>query len=63
MQFALTHTHTQIKKNQQKIEMILESKKIPFQKLDIAADETLKTKMREIAGDPKALPPQLANGD
>ena len=58
-----THTHTQIKKNQQKIEMILESKKIPFNKLDMAADETLKAKMREIAGDPKALPPQLANGD
>ena len=59
-----THTHTQkIKKNQQKIEMILDAKKIPYNKLDIAADEGLKDKMRKIAGDPKALPPQLCNGD
>lgn len=43
--------------------MTLEGKKIPYKKLDIAADESLKTKMREIAGNPKALPPQLANGD
>ena len=59
---SLSHTH-QIKKNQQRIEMTLEGKKIPYKKLDIAADESLKTKMREIAGNPKALPPQLANGD
>ena len=43
--------------------MVLDSKQIPYKKLDIAADESLKTKMREIAGDPKALPPQLCNGD
>lgn len=43
--------------------MILDSKKISYRKLDIAADEKLKEKMREIIGDPKALPPQLCNGD
>lgn len=42
--------------------MILDAKKIAYNKLDISADETLKKDMREIAGDPKALPPQLANG-
>ena len=42
--------------------MILDAKKIAYNKLDISADETLKKNMREIVGDPKALPPQLANG-
>ena len=43
--------------------MILEAKKIPFELIDVAADESAKKRMREIAGDPKALPPQLTNGD
>lgn len=58
-----THTSFQIKKNQQKIEMILDSKKIAYDKLDVAADEGLKKKMREISKNPTALPPQLCNGD
>lgn len=43
--------------------MILDSKKIPYEKLDIAASTACKDKMREISGDPKALPPQISNGD
>ena len=43
--------------------MVLDSKKIPYRKLDIAADELLKKKMRDIIGDPRALPPQLCNGN
>ena len=43
--------------------MILEAKKIEFEKLDIAASEDLKKKMRDLIGDPKALPPQLFNDD
>ena len=43
--------------------MILDSKKIPYTKLDVAADETLKAKMREVSGNPTALPPQLCNGE
>jgi hypothetical protein len=43
--------------------MILESKKIPFTKVDVAADSEAKQKMRSIIGDDKALPPQLINGD
>ena len=43
--------------------MVLDSKGIKYNKLDIAADADLKAKMREIAGDPKALPPQLCNGE
>lgn len=53
----------QMKKQQQKIEMVLDSKKIEYEKVDIAADEGAKAKMREIAKNPSALPPQLCNGD
>ena len=52
-----------MKKKQQKMEMILDSKKIQYNKLDIAADEELKIKMRRIMGDPKGLPPQLCKGE
>ena len=43
--------------------MILDGKKIAYKKIDVAADEDAKKKMRELSGDPKALPPQLFNGD
>ena len=43
--------------------MILDGKKISYSKVDVSADEAGKAKMRELAGDSKALPPQLANGD
>ena len=43
--------------------MILSGKKIPFVIIDIAADASAKDKMRSIIGDPKALPPQIFNGD
>ena len=51
-----------MKKQQQKIEMILDGKKIEYDKIDISASEKLKNEMREIMGDPKGLPPQLAIG-
>ena len=60
---AVCFLFTQIKKQQQKIEMILDSKKIPYEKVDISADEAAKTKMRAIVGNPSAVPPQLCNGD
>lgn len=43
--------------------MVLDSKKIQYEKIDIAADEDAKQKMRDGMGDPKGLPPQLFNGD
>nr|XP_002123222.1 SH3 domain-binding glutamic acid-rich-like protein 3 [Ciona intestinalis] len=61
--YSSVSSSMEIKKNQQKIEMILSSKKIDFKKLDIAMDEDAKKQMREIVGNPKALPPQLCNGD
>lgn len=43
--------------------MILDSKKIPYTPVDICQDSKDKDLMRKIAGDPKALPPQICNGD
>lgn len=43
--------------------MILDSKKIPYEKLDVAASEEHKERMRQLSGNPKALPPQLFNDD
>ena len=43
--------------------MILESKKIPFERYDISANSDFKDRMRKLANNPTALAPQLANGD
>ena len=61
--YSSVSSNLEIKKHQQKIEMVLDSKKIPYNKLDISADESLKAKMREISGNPQAVPPQLCNGN
>lgn len=57
-----------IKKKQQKVEMILESKfkqggPVTLEYVDVAASEADKKKMRDLSGNPKALPPQFFNGD
>ena len=51
-----------IKKEQQRIEMVLSGKKIEFEKVDISLVEGAKEKMREICGE-GTLPPQLCKGD
>lgn len=33
------------------------------QYIDVAADEDAKKKMRDLIGDPSAVPPQIFNGD
>jgi len=43
--------------------MILDSKKIDYDKVDIAGNEAAKQKMREVMGDPTGLPPQLIKGN
>ena len=43
--------------------MILSSKKIEYEEMDIASSEDTKEKMREIAGNPKQLPPVICNDD
>lgn len=52
-----------IKKEQEKIFMILNSKRIDFEAVDITQNEEAKLSMRRIADDSKALPPQICNGD
>ncbi|XP_071772293.1 SH3 domain-binding glutamic acid-rich-like protein 3 [Centroberyx gerrardi] len=53
----------EMKKHQQKIFLILDSKKIPYKAVDIAQSGEDKEEMRRKAGNPKALPPQICNGD
>lgn len=60
--FSSVSSNLEMKKQQQKIEMILDGKKIDYEKIDISTSEKLKNEMREIMGDPKGLPPQLAKG-
>ena len=43
--------------------MILDSKKIDYDSVDIAGNEEGKKKMRDIMGDPRGLPPRLTKGD
>jgi len=56
-------SNLETKKNQQKIKMVLDGKKIPYRLIDISSNEEGKQVMRELAGNPKCLPPQIANGD
>ena len=53
----------QLKKKQQKIMDILSSKGFDFDKFDIASDPDKKAEMRKLAGNERALPPQLAVGE
>ena len=56
-------SNMEIKKQQQKIHMVLTGKKIAYQNVDISSSTKAKNKMRELAGAPEALPPQISNGD
>ncbi|XP_041814943.1 SH3 domain-binding glutamic acid-rich-like protein 3 [Chelmon rostratus] len=53
----------ELKKHQQLIMSILDSKSIPYDLVDIAQNSDDKDLMRKIAGNPTALPPQICNGD
>ena len=61
--YSSVSSNIEIKKNQDRIQNVLDGKKIAYKKIDIAASEPDKAKMRKIVGDEKALAPQLANGD
>lgn len=43
--------------------MILDSKSICYEAVDVTQDEEAKLAMRRIANDSKALPPQICKGD
>ena len=55
-------SNMELKKQQQKIKMVLDGKKIDYEEADIATFPDLKTKMRELAGE-GSMPPQIAKGD
>ncbi|XP_035766375.1 SH3 domain-binding glutamic acid-rich-like protein 3 [Neolamprologus brichardi] len=61
--FTSVSGSTQIKKNQERVFSILNAKKILFQSVDISQSSDDKDLMRQGAGDPTALPPQIFNGD
>merc|ERR1711872_97203 len=60
MFYNSTSGSQETKKAQKKIEDVLSSKSIPFERRDISQDGDLKDFMRESAG-PDALPPQIFN--
>lgn len=43
--------------------MILDSKKIDYDRVDIAGNDDAKQKMRELMGNQTGLPPRLTKGD
>jgi len=61
--FTSISSSMEIKKKQQKILDILVSKKFDFDKFDIASNPDAKAEMRKLAGNERALPPQLAVGE
>ncbi|XP_046360037.1 SH3 domain-binding glutamic acid-rich-like protein 3 [Haliotis rufescens] len=48
---------------QNKIEQVLEAKKVSFIKIDIASNPDYKDEMRAIMGDERGLAPQICNGN
>ncbi|XP_068609999.1 SH3 domain-binding glutamic acid-rich-like protein 3 [Brachionichthys hirsutus] len=50
------------KKRQSHIFLVLDSKKVKYERLDVCSDPDMKIKMRELAENPNALPPQIVNG-
>ena len=62
MIFSL-YLNIQIKNKQLRMQMILDSKKVPYKLIDIATEDGAKQTMRDGVGDEKALPPQIFKGD
>uniref|UniRef100_A0A8C0LEC8 SH3 domain-binding glutamic acid-rich-like protein 3 n=1 Tax=Canis lupus dingo TaxID=286419 RepID=A0A8C0LEC8_CANLU len=48
---------------QSEVTRILDGKRIQYQLVDISQDNALRDEMRALAGNPKATPPQIVNGD
>ncbi|KAG8506720.1 SH3 domain-binding glutamic acid-rich-like protein 3, partial [Galemys pyrenaicus] len=53
----------EIKSQQSEVTRILDGKRIPYLLVDISQDNALRDEMRALAGNPKATPPQIVNGD
>ncbi|XP_021230916.1 SH3 domain-binding glutamic acid-rich-like protein 3 isoform X1 [Numida meleagris] len=52
-----------IKSQQSEVTRILDGKNIKYELVDISQDNALREEMRAKAGNPKAIPPQIVNGD
>ncbi|XP_074074129.1 SH3 domain-binding glutamic acid-rich-like protein 3 [Macrotis lagotis] len=53
----------EIKSQQSEVTRILDGKRIQYELVDISQDNALREEMRALAGDPKAIPPQICNGN
>lgn len=42
---------------------VLDGKKVKYEEIDISSSSEDRDKMRELCGDPKALPPQIFRGN
>ncbi|XP_053124762.1 SH3 domain-binding glutamic acid-rich-like protein 3 [Hemicordylus capensis] len=53
----------EIKSQQSEVTRILDGKNIKYNLVDISQDNALREEMRAKSGNPKAIPPQIFNGD
>ncbi|XP_034269426.1 SH3 domain-binding glutamic acid-rich-like protein 3 [Pantherophis guttatus] len=53
----------EIKSQQSEVTRILDGKNIKYNMVDISQDNALREEMRNKSGNPKAIPPQIFNGD
>lgn len=53
----------QIRKQQSHMKDVLDGKKVKYEEIDISSSSEDRDKMRELCGDPKALPPQIFRGN
>jgi hypothetical protein len=61
--FSSVSSNKELKGQQQRIFNVLDSKKISYTKVDIAEAEENKMEMRDLCGNPTALPPRFVKGD
>ncbi|CAM2104802.1 SH3 domain-binding glutamic acid-rich-like protein 3 [Caretta caretta] len=53
----------EIKSQQSEVTRILDGKNFKYELVDISQDNALREEMRTRSGNPKAIPPQIFNGD
>lgn len=53
----------QIYIKQNRIKLILDGKKIPYEEIDLSKNQEVREEMRALAGIPDLLPPQIFNGN
>lgn len=56
-------TNRDIYIKQNRIKLILDGKKIPYEEIDLSKNQEVREEMRALAGIPDLLPPQIFNGN